>query len=320
MEDSSGPGDAVEWFAAIGGVRGFPSASGSPDTSSDGRGDGRSWAGCVFPGRGYRFGWGRCLTCLWKALLTFIRTDRRRVPLHGCWIVCGVDSTAWRRMIKNLVVRTLVPHMGSNYTTRGCWSTWMRRSRLDYLAAVRNIGCTTWNMRRRLRLRSSFSTTWDSSYQIYRWCSRLWPRSTGRRQRSCGSPSVARRFRPMPCRPCSRWCRLTGFVGWLIMWWLWACGGRQVLQEFGDPCRQRHAMPACRAVTVSQTCRRDSVGQYGTDLMCERHVAVRDYICVAVVELLYWSAYILCLHSIGYMCVLGSVFGLFSCTVLFGSS
>ena len=26
----------------------------------------------------------------------------------------------------------------------------------------------------------------------------------------------------------------------------------RVLKEFGDPCRQRHAMPVCRAVTVSQ--------------------------------------------------------------------
>ena len=36
----------------------------------------------------------RCLTCLWKAPLTFIRTDRRRVPLRGCWMACGVASTA----------------------------------------------------------------------------------------------------------------------------------------------------------------------------------------------------------------------------------
>ena len=32
--------------------------------------------------------------CLWRAPLTFIRTDRRLVPLHGCWMVCGVASTA----------------------------------------------------------------------------------------------------------------------------------------------------------------------------------------------------------------------------------
>ena len=55
---SYGPEVAVECFAAVGGVRGFPSASGSPDTSSDGRGGGCPWVGCVFPGRGYRYGWG----------------------------------------------------------------------------------------------------------------------------------------------------------------------------------------------------------------------------------------------------------------------
>ena len=76
-------------------------------------------------------------------------------------------------------------------------------------------------------------------------------------------------------------------------------------------------MPACHVMTVSHTYRSDSVGQYGTDLM---HVSAWDYICVAVVELLYWSVYILCLQSISYMCVLGSVFGLFNCTVLLGSS
>ena len=48
----------MECFAAGGGVRGFPFASGSPDTSSDGRGDGCPWVGCVFPARGYRCGWG----------------------------------------------------------------------------------------------------------------------------------------------------------------------------------------------------------------------------------------------------------------------
>ena len=38
-----------------------------------------------------------------------------------------------------------------------------------------------------------------------------------------------------------------------IIWRLWACGGHLVHREFGDPCRRRHAMLACRAVTVSQT-------------------------------------------------------------------
>ena len=35
-----------------------------------------------------------CQTCLWRAPLTFIRTGPRLVPLHGCWMVCGVASTA----------------------------------------------------------------------------------------------------------------------------------------------------------------------------------------------------------------------------------
>ena len=36
----------------------------------------------------------------------------------------------------------------------------------------------------------------------------------------------------------------------LIIWRPWDCGGRLALKEFGDPCRQRHAMPVCRAVTA----------------------------------------------------------------------
>ena len=52
-----GPGVAVEFFAAVGGVRGLPLPSGSPDTLLDGPGDGCPWVGCVFPGRGYRDGW-----------------------------------------------------------------------------------------------------------------------------------------------------------------------------------------------------------------------------------------------------------------------
>ena len=64
---------------------------------------------------------------------------------------------------------------------------------------------------------------------------------------SCGLPLVGRRFRRTLCNRC---CPHTGFAGWLIIWRPWDCGGRLGLKEFGDPCRQRHAMPACRAVTV----------------------------------------------------------------------
>ena len=35
-----------------------------------------------------------CRTYLGRAPLTFTRTVRRLVPLHGCWIVCGAVSTA----------------------------------------------------------------------------------------------------------------------------------------------------------------------------------------------------------------------------------
>ena len=31
-----------------------------------------------------------CQICLWRAPLTFIRTGRRLVSLHGCWMVCGL--------------------------------------------------------------------------------------------------------------------------------------------------------------------------------------------------------------------------------------
>ena len=53
-----GPGVTMECFIAVGVFRGFPFASGSPDTESDGRGSGCPWVGGVFPGRGYRYGWG----------------------------------------------------------------------------------------------------------------------------------------------------------------------------------------------------------------------------------------------------------------------
>ena len=39
-----------------------------------------------------------------------------------------------------------------------------------------------------------------------------------------------------------------------VIWRLWACGGHLLLRTFGDPCRRRRAMLACRAITVSQTC------------------------------------------------------------------
>ena len=90
------------------------------------------------------------------------------VHQDGCCMVCGVASTACDCTIRNLVVRTLVPHMGSSYTTRGCWSMWVRRSRLDYSAVVRNIGCATWDTKRRLRPHSSFNTTRASSCRTYR--------------------------------------------------------------------------------------------------------------------------------------------------------
>ena len=68
--------------------------------------------------------------------------------------------------------------------------------------------------------------------------------------------SVGSRFRRMRC---SRWCRRTVFVGRRITWRPWDCGGHP---EFGDPCRRRHAMPACRAVTVFRTFPSNSVEQY----------------------------------------------------------
>ena len=35
-----------------------------------------------------------CPTCLWRAPFTFTRTGWCRVPLCGCWMECGVASTA----------------------------------------------------------------------------------------------------------------------------------------------------------------------------------------------------------------------------------
>ena len=47
-----------------------------------------------------------------------------------------------------------------------------------------------------------------------------------------------------------------------ITWRPWDCGGHLVLREFGDPCCRRHAMPACRAVTVFRVFPSNSVEQY----------------------------------------------------------
>ena len=55
------------------------------------------------------------------------------------------------------MVRTSVLHMVYSYTIHGCWNMWVRRSRLDYSAVVRSTGCITWDIRRRLRPRSSFT-------------------------------------------------------------------------------------------------------------------------------------------------------------------
>ena len=91
-------------------------------------------------------------------------------------------------------------------------------------------------------------------------------------------------------------------------------------------------MPACRAATAFRICLSDSIGQYVTALMYERHVTVRYYSCAGYIlpmldcgylpmlDCGYWSVYLLCLHSISYMCVFRSVCGLFSCAVLVGSS
>ena len=88
---------------------------------------------------------------------------------------------------------------------------------------------------------------------------------------------------PFPADAMQRVVRHTGFVGWLIIWRPWDCGAKLVLKEFGDPCRQRHAMPACRAVTAFRICLSDSIGQDVTALIDERHVTVRDYSCAGYI-------------------------------------
>ena len=67
------------------------------------------------------------------------------------------------------------------------------------------------------------------------------------------------------------------------LWRPWDCGGRLVLNEFRDPCHQRHAMPACHAATAFRICLSDSIGQYVTALMDERHVTVQDYSCAGYI-------------------------------------
>ena len=109
---------------------------------------------------------------------------------------------------------------------------------------------------------------------------------------SCGSPLVGRRFRRTLC---NRWCPHTGFAGRLIIWRPWDCGGRLVLKEFGDPCRQRHTMPACRAVTVFRRDYMDSMFAF----LCVRHVTVQDFSCAGCIGLSCrdWTVIVVSLYS-----------------------
>ena len=109
-------------------------------------------------------------------------------------------------MMKRMAVRISIPHTEYIYMILGCWSMWVRWSRLDCSAIVWSIGFITWDMKRRFWLRSSFSTTRVSYCRTFRSSSSLLHRSTGRLQRSCGSPLVRSCFRRMRCR---RWRRPT---------------------------------------------------------------------------------------------------------------
>ena len=117
----------------------------------------------------------------------------------------------------------------------------------------------------------------------------------GPRLRSYRSPLVVRRFQQTLC---NRWCPHTGFAGRLIIWRPWDCGGRLVLKEFRDPCRQRHAMPACRAVTVFRICRRDYMDSMFA-FLCVRHVTVWGSSCAGCTGLscLNWTVIVVGLYS-----------------------
>ena len=161
-----------------------------------------------------------------------------------------------------------------------------------------------------------FSTTRASSCRTCRCCSSSWLRSTGRRPRSCESPSVGSHFRRMRC---SRWCRRTVFVGWRITWRPWDCGGHLVLAVGDMQCL--HVVQWLFRIFPS-----NSVEQCVPGLPWERHVTVRDYCCVYWLWLYHTDIalvlmdglyYVLTFHMIIYVC-LGWFLAFLA--VLFGSS
>ena len=101
----------MECFSAIGALRGFHLASGSPDTESYGRGSGCPWVGGVFPGWGYRCGWGP-------------PEDAQDRPVSSASprVLDGMQGCQYRMTSYDqiLVVRTSVQHMGYSCTTCGC--------------------------------------------------------------------------------------------------------------------------------------------------------------------------------------------------------
>ena len=235
----------MECFAAGGGDRGFPFASGSPDTSSDGWGAVCPWVGCgwmwlgppenaglVSGGPLWRSSGPFGFWCLstgagWYAGLPVPHNIVRR----GEWW-SGLQSRIWYSAI------------------HGCWNTWVRQSRLDYSAVVQ------------LRVLAPSLGTWEDA------CGRA-PASTQRRPHlveRAGAATVRdftqqdvvgsheSRFRSGAISGgCNARCHRTVFVGRHITWWPWDCGGHLVCREFGDPCRRRHAMLACRTVTAFRT-------------------------------------------------------------------
>ena len=82
---------------------------------------------------------------------------------------------------------------------------------------------------------------------------------------------------------------VSSYVGRHIIWQAWACGGHLILREFGEPCRWRHAMLACRAMTVSRIYHSELFGYIADILDC-----VLDVLC-----------YVFTFHVVLYVCWVG---------------
>ena len=247
----------MERFAAGGGVCGFTFASGSPDTSSDGRRKGCPWVGCVFPDRGCRCGWGLPrMPDLLEGPFD-VRQDRSTSGTSP-WVLDGMQGCQYRMTSYDqesggpnfspaygiqLHDPRILEYVGAPESARPLSRSpeyWLHhlgheKTRVAALQLQHDAGLILSNVQVLQQFVTSLNRTSSEVMRV----------AFGRG-----------RLRRMPC---SMWYRRAMFVGWPITWRPWDCGGHLVLIGFWDPCRQQHAMPVCRAVTTFLIYHSDSI-------------------------------------------------------------